>query len=417
MQTHQVENQEEKNSEIARIIPSEILGKILTFLPASLNFLLISKDLKKHIEQPNHPVGRTLCLTFYECNSSLTFQRNFLYNLINNRKLQYWQANFSKENASSISCYHRNSGLVFIAQIIQDECYIDVILPHQNKILKSFPFYKYPDDKLKNVNFFENCSSNMCLHIDYEKNPLIYKFGLDGEVSEIFDAKLYTDQNNVNMSQRFSKLSISKEGNKLMIFKNGEMMNEFNSPSCLSSSISIGPGFILVDGMILYLSPLDLNLNVDFKNDFDFTQFCNNFHQVIVETSKSISSKSDEFLDYCLKFVLGYTKYKDSKRSIVETCLKKATHLLEVIDCNTDFVKNRNEIIFLHYLEIKDAYLDLLDGYHANLRNQLSNLKLFLKIDKYQNLFNSYNVILWPEENEFKATHISRITIEKMVGY
>jgi hypothetical protein len=415
METHQETNQEAKHLEIGFIVPSEILGKILTFLPASLDFLLISKDLKNLIEQPNHPLGRTLCLKFYGCDSSLTFQRNFLLNLVKNTKLQYWCANFSKENTSSVSCYHRNSGLVFIAQTIQDEGTIDIILPHQNKILKSFPFYKYPDDKLKSVNFFESNSSNMCLHIDYEKNPLIYKFGF-GDVSEIFDAKLYTGQFNVKVSQNLTKFSISKMGNKLMIFKNSEMVNEFNSPSCLASSISLGPGFILVDGMILYLSPLakDMNLNVDFENDFDFTQFCNHFNQIIVETSNSISSKSDEFLDYCLKFVLGYTKFKDSKRSINEICLKKASHLLDVIDCNTDFVKNRNETIFVYYLKIKSAYFDLLDGYRANSRNQLSNSKLFSKIERYQNLVYEYNVIFWPEENDFKATQISIITIEKM---
>jgi hypothetical protein len=175
----------------------------------------------------------------------------------------------------------------------------------------------------------------------------------------------------------------------------------------------------LADGIIFYLSPLDINLNVDIENDFDFTQFCNNFEQIIVETSKSISSKSDEFLDYCLKFILGYSKFKDSKRSILEICLKKATYLLDVIDCNTDFVKNRNETIFIHYLEIKSAYLDLLDGYNANSRNQLSNSKLFSKIEKYQELIYRYNCIFWPEEKDFKATQISKMTIDKMMigGY
>jgi hypothetical protein len=52
--------QESTYSKIELVMKTDILVNILTFLPASLNFLLISKELKEKIEQPNNPLGRKI---------------------------------------------------------------------------------------------------------------------------------------------------------------------------------------------------------------------------------------------------------------------------------------------------------------------------------------------------------------------
>jgi hypothetical protein len=74
-------------------------------LPASLNFLLISKELKQQIEQPNNPLGRHLSLKFY---GSMTFQRNetiFIHYLENLLILNCWM---DTTQTQGINCQIQN---------------------------------------------------------------------------------------------------------------------------------------------------------------------------------------------------------------------------------------------------------------------------------------------------------------------